>query len=206
MSIDARDAHRIGAIVLAAGRSSRFEGGHKLLADAGGMPLVRRAVTAVADSTADDIVLVTGGEAEAIRAAAGDGRWRTIHNPLFFDGLSASIRTGLAALPPGTAGSLIVLADMPGITSALIDRVLAAARANPAAIVHPLGPDGTQGHPVFWPSSLFRDLDALRGDSGAKSLLKAHAARVVTIDAGEADALSDIDTAADLDAFRRKTS
>ena len=72
------------------------------------------------------------------------------------------------------------------------------------AIVHPLGPGGTQGHPVFWPADLFSELDALRGDTGAKALLKAHASRVVTIGAGEDDVVSDIDTAGDLAAFRRK--
>lgn len=203
MARDDQQPWKVTALVLAAGRSSRFEGGHKLLADAGGVPLVRRVLDATAASTVDDIILVVGSQGDAILSAAGQGRWRAVSNADAGQGLSTSIRAGLAAAGPETTGALIVLADMPGITSRLIDRVIAAARQNPSAIVHPIAPSGSQGHPVYWPSDLFAGLNTLRGDTGAKPLLTANASRILAIDAGGDDAVSDIDTASDLETFRR---
>ncbi|MEQ1717160.1 MAG: nucleotidyltransferase family protein, partial [Hyphomicrobium sp.] len=130
-----------------------------------------------------------------------EGRWRFVVNDHAHDGLSTSIRAGLAALAPDTSGVLIVLADMPGVSEDLIARVLDAASAGTTRIVHPVTADGQQGHPVFWPSDLFAELMSLQGDAGAKSILARHKHRVVTISPGAADAFSDIDTPGDLAAF-----
>lgn len=189
------------AVVLAAGRSSRFTGGHKLLAEVAGIALVRRVLEQVAASPIGDIAAVVSVDGGAVRAAAGEGRWRFVENVNAGEGLSTSIRAGLSALPESVAGALIVLADMPGVTSDLIAHVLQTAAANPRAIVHPVTGDGRQGHPVWWPRDLFAELMTLEGDAGAKPLLKMYANRVVTIAAGGADAVTDIDTPADLATF-----
>ena len=200
------DAPGYGAIVLAAGRSSRFADGHKLLADIGGKPLIRHTLEAVAASPVDDIVLVIGPQSEAaLRAAAGDGRWRMTVNEDASLGLSTSLRAGLAALPKEVHGALVVLADMPGVTAALIARLLEKAGAYPDAIVYPLTGDGKQGHPVYWPRDLFPEFADLGGDQGGKPLLRRHAHRIVTIPADERAAI-DIDTVEDLAAFNNRGS
>ena len=192
----------IAAIILAAGRSSRFERGQKLLADIGGVPLIRRVCTTVASTSVSDIVLVTAAAGQGIVVTAGDGRWRNVVNADAHAGLSSSLQTGLRNLNAATSGALIVLADMPGLSAALIDSVCATfISGGGTGIVYPEDHDGRQGHPVIWPRSLFPQLMELSGDTGGKTLLDAHRelCRPVRIDAP--GAFIDIDTVADLQRF-----
>ena len=209
-------SRRIAALVLAAGRSSRFEGGHKLLADTGGTPLIAGVMTALSQSDAASIILVTAPDGQPIVAAAGPGRWRGVVNDAAQEGLASSIRAGLRALEaeqtsaagePSLAGVLIVLADMPGVTAELANALIALSAAHDhSAIVFPAGPDGQQGHPVVWPRALFPELMKLSGDQGAKALLRSHRDAVVTLAVTDASAFLDIDTRQDLARYRdRKT-
>ncbi len=194
---------RIAALVLAAGRSSRFKSGNKLKTEIDGVPLVRRVLMAAAASPVAEILLVTNSDAQHVAAAAGTGRWRPIVNNEAHLGLATSLRTGIAALPDTTAGALVVLADMPGISTDLITRVIdefAAQRGG--AIVHPVDSAGRQGHPVLWPKSLFPELLALEGDSGGKALLQKYTSNLHTVAANGAEAFLDIDTDADLARYK----
>ncbi|MCU0732611.1 MAG: nucleotidyltransferase family protein [Hyphomonas sp.] len=198
------DAPRTGAIVLAAGRSSRFADGHKLLADIGGKPMIRRTLEAVADSAVESIVLVVSFKNhDAIMAAAGTGRWTGCINGLAEDGLASSLRSGAAVLPDHLDGVLVVLGDMPGVSPDLIAAILAKAAAFPGAIVYPLTPDGKQGHPVYWPADIVPEFWELTGDQGGKPLLRRHAHRIVTVPADDSATL-DIDTVEDLAAFKAR--
>ena len=203
---------RIAAFVLAAGRSSRFEGGHKLLADTGGVPLIAGIMAEISQSDAANIVLVTAPDGEPIVAAAGPGRWHNVVNGAAHEGLASSIQAGLRALEaeatsgpgePAYAGVLIVLADMPGVTAKLVNALIALGAAHDDnAIVFPAGSDGRQGHPVLWPRALFPELMKLSGDQGAKALLQTHRDRVVTLAVTDAAAFLDIDTQQDLAHYR----
>lgn len=194
---------RYGALVLAAGKSSRFAGGHKLLADIGGKPLVRHVIEVVAASPVDDIVLVLSFKTyDPIMAAVGEGRWRAVINGVAEDGLSSSLMSGMSMLPEGLEGVLVVLGDMPGVTAELIAAILAKASEYPGSIVYPVTPEGRQGHPVYWPWDVAPEFGELTGDRGAKPLLRRHAHRIVTVPAGES-AVIDIDTVEDLSAFTR---
>lgn len=195
----------LAAIVLAAGRSSRFSEGHKLAAELDGRPMVARVLDQVAQSPVADIVVVVGEQADTVQAAAGQGRWTFIHNPNAAEGLSTSIGAGIAALPSTTQAAMIVLADMPGVTTALITALALAAKANPGSIIHPRAPDGTQGHPVVWPAQLFQALSGLSGDKGAKGLLTKHSDRVVAMDWAGSEMTRDIDTREDLAAYLNAT-
>lgn len=195
---------RYAAVVLAAGRSSRFANGHKLLATIDGRPLIRRTLEAVSASPVANIVLVVAPDTQdAIRSASGEGRWRTVVNGEATAGLSTSLRAGIAALPPGVAGAFVVLADMPGTTADLIARLIGKASEYPGSIVYPVAADRQQGHPVLWPADIFSDFKDLSGDQGGKPLLRRHAHRIVTIDA-DPGATFDIDTVEDLAAFTRR--
>lgn len=190
---------QIAAIVLAAGRSSRFKDGNKLLTQIDGMPLVRRALTEVNASAVTDILLVVAPGAHDVVKAAGPGRWRTIINVHAHEGLASSLRAGISALPGTTDGALVVLADMPGVRADLIARVMAAFTAEGGeVIVHPADDAGRQGHPVLWPRRLFPELLALEGDAGGKSLLQKHQALSRAVLVTGTSAFFDIDTQADL--------
>lgn len=198
---------KIAAVVLAAGASSRFDGENKLLSDIGGQPLVRRVLTSLSQSRVDDIVVVIGPNGHRIVMAAGPGPWRTVINPQPRDGLSSSLRVGLAALGEEFSGALIVLADMPGVTPHLIDKLVTAFNGSAGGqIVHPIAGDGHQGHPVLWPSALFGALKNLAGDKGGKDIIAAHQNLVTTVPVDSDGHLRDIDTVDDLASFKREKS
>jgi molybdenum cofactor cytidylyltransferase len=191
----------VAAIILAAGRSSRFEDGHKLLAQIDGTPIVRRVCTAVGASNVDAIVLVAPATDGAVSKAAGAGRWHLVENPDACDGLSASLRLGLANIPQHADGALVALADMPGINPALVNSLISAFSDNKTAIVFPASNDGRHGHPVIWPKLLFPALARLSGDSGGRMILAERKDLWHPVPCEDDGAFVDIDTRADLEAF-----
>jgi molybdenum cofactor cytidylyltransferase len=198
----------VAAVVLAAGRASRYRtaGGAeetKLVADFRGEPLIRWAARAALASRARPVIVVTGhAKAEVETALAGLGL-HFAHNPEFATGLASSLRAGLAALPPETAGAVVLLGDMPeadaSVVDALIDRFLSAPDACAAT---PLFGD-KRGNPVLLGRALFSDVARLQGDEGARSLLREiPSERIVAVEVANAGVTRDIDTPADLvDAF-----
>src|SRR5690606_26648857 len=93
-----------------------------------GKPLVRRTAERILASGVAGTVAVTGHQRARVEAVLAGLDLRTIHNPDFAEGLSSSLKAGVAALPDDTAGALIVLGDMPGISSADLDRLIEAFR------------------------------------------------------------------------------
>ncbi|MBS0232620.1 MAG: nucleotidyltransferase family protein [Proteobacteria bacterium] len=191
----------MAAVILAAGRSSRFKDGHKLLAEIDGTPIVRHVCTALAASNVDEIILVTAGADDFIAKAAGTGRWRTVENPNARDGLSTSLRTGLENISPEADGILVALADMPGIEPALVNALISAFTAAETAIVFPASKEGRRGHPVIWPKSLFGALSSMTGDTGGKTILADHKNLWRAVPCENKGAFADIDTRADFEAF-----
>lgn len=184
---------KIAALVLAAGLSRRFGQGHKLLADLDGKPVVRHVVEAVRASTAEPVLLVTGHQAEAVAQAAGDGL-QIVHNPSYAEGLAASLRAGLNALPPGMDGVLVCLGDMPDIQPATLEKLIAA--FNPVegrAICLPTL-SGKRGNPILWGLQFLPDLLRLEGDAGARSLFLPHAEWICEVPVDDPGILLDYDT------------
>jgi molybdenum cofactor cytidylyltransferase len=192
---------KIAAVILAAGQSRRMGRQNKLLAPVDGKPLVAHMVDAVLGSRAGPVVVVTGHEEEAVRAALGERRVIWAHNPHFAEGLSTSLKAGLDALPEDADGVLVALGDMPRVRSAQIDRLIAA--FNPLegrGIVVPTV-RGKRGNPVLFASRLIPALREVAGDVGGRHLLGEHADEVVEIEMEDDAALLDIDTPAALDAL-----
>ncbi len=159
-------------LLLAAGASRRMRGADKLLLMIEGRPLLARMAARALDTGYP--VFVTLPEGEGPRRAALEGLKITpvaVANP--GRGMSASIRAGIGALPPGTPAALIMLADMPEITTSDLDALLAAsARTGHQRIIRATAEDGTPGNPVLFPARLFSALKALHGDQGARALMK----------------------------------
>ena len=120
-----KSAPRIGGMVLAAGLSSRM-GRNKLIAPLRGKPLVRHAVEAALAAGLDPVMVVTGHERWRSKTRLAGLHVTFVHNPDYADGLSTSLRRGIAALPEECDGAMVLLGDMPGITAGLIERVIAA--------------------------------------------------------------------------------
>ncbi len=190
----------IAAIILAAGKSSRFsQGGAKLVADFDGKPLVRWAVDAAAASRANPIIIVTGYAREQIEAAIGNARVVFVYNEGYATGLASSLRAGLAALPCDAAGAVVCLADMPKVTSCLIDRLIACfvqACGEVDAII-PIH-EGQRGNPVLLARGLFARIAPLGDDEGAKCILSEPTTKLIELAVEDAGILADIDTPEDL--------
>ncbi|TMJ33032.1 MAG: 4-diphosphocytidyl-2C-methyl-D-erythritol kinase [Alphaproteobacteria bacterium] len=184
----------VAAIVLAAGRSTRMGGPNKLLETISGKPLVRIAAEQALSSRASPVVVVSGHERARVEAALASLDVRLVHNPDYAQGLSTSVKAGLAALPPESEAAIVCLGDMPQVTSALIDRLIAAFDPERNALVVLPTFSGKRGNPVLWSRRFFPELMALEGDVGARHLIGAYPEVVTEVPVENAAAMVDIDT------------
>ena len=188
---------RIAALVLAAGSSSRMGGSNKMFARIGGIPMVLRARNAALASRAASVVVVSGFDAEALEALVAHPRVSVVRNPDFAQGLSGSLRRGIAALPADADGVVVLLADMPGITAAHLDALIDAWAASDCIIVPRHG--GRRGNPILWPRRFFEAMQGLVGDQGARELLARHADQILAVESPDDAIFADVDTPEDLD-------
>jgi molybdenum cofactor cytidylyltransferase len=165
----------IAAVVLAAGLARRM-GRQKLLLQLQGKPVVRWSVEHVV-SHVEDVVIVTGPDESALRQALEGLTVRFVVNPRPQDGQGTSIAAGVAALKPWTTAALIALGDQPRMPAAVVPALLEALRRSGKAIVAPLY-QGVQGTPVVFSSEVFAELRALKGDAGARAVVKENPERV----------------------------
>lgn len=178
-------------------------GQNKLLAEIGGTPIVRRSVEAALASRAARVIVVTGHDAASVRNALRGLDVVIVHNPDYAEGLSTSLRKGIASVPAEMEAALIVLGDMPFVTPQLIDALSAAQEANPEAFIVVPTCDGKRGKPVLWHRSLFAELQGIEGDKGARDLFSRYERRLVEISVTDDAVLIDIDTSEELKRYAR---
>lgn len=202
---DMRRAPVIAAVVLAGGRSTRM-GSNKLLEPVAGKPIVRHVAEAALASQARPVVVVTGHQADDVRQALRGLDVAFVDNADYAAGISTSVKAGIAALSLRADGAVIVLGDMPELTGAQIDRLIAAfAPKEGRSIVVPVR-NGRRGNPVLWAARYFDDMRAITGDAGAKHLLGAHGDQITEVDLASDSVLADIDTPEALEALRQRTT
>jgi len=194
---------RIAALLLAAGQSRRM-GSNKLLAEIDGRPMVARTAQRLLSSHARPVIAVLGNQADDVDAALGRLPVERVRNPAFAEGLSTSLKRGIAALPPDTDGVIVCLGDMPLVAGRDLDRLIAA--FNPLegrAIVVPTR-RGKRGNPVLWASRFLPEMAELAGDVGAKHLIGEYAELVAEVEMDSDGVLVDVDTPDALAALRDK--
>ncbi|MGE4482247.1 nucleotidyltransferase family protein [Acidocella sp.] len=187
--------HRIAILVLAAGQSRRMGARNKLLLRLpSGKTILRAVLEQAVEADAGPVVMVTGHERELVAREAAGLPVRGADAPDYREGLAASLRAGLAAVPEACAGALICLGDMPFVTAATL-RALCAAFAPEAGrdIVQPVF-EGRPGNPVLWGRRHFAVMSCLRGDEGARSLLEDRMATLCRLEVASTCVLEDIDT------------
>lgn len=200
---------RVAAVVLAAGRSSRFRaaGGAeetKLVAMLDGKPIVRLVVEAALTSRARPVVVVVGHARGALEAALAGLSLTFAFNPDYATGLSSSLRVGLAATPAEVHGALILLGDMPRVEARLIDGLIDAFEAQPNARAVAPAQDGRRGNPILIGRALFEQAKRLEGDEGARRILAAlPKGDIIEVAAPNCDVSFDVDTPADLTTAQR---
>jgi molybdenum cofactor cytidylyltransferase len=184
---------RVAALVLAAGSSRRMAGSNKLLQPVAGVPMVRRAANAALASRSTAVVVVTGFDADAVRESLAGLDLEFANNPEHASGMASSLRAGLGALPADTDAVVVVLGDMPMVTAAHIDSLIAAFDPARGNIVVPVKGD-RRGNPILWPRALFAEMQQVQGDVGARELLKIHAERVDRVPCDDDAIFADVDT------------
>src|SRR6185295_9935573 len=147
--------HHIAGLVLAAGRSTRMGGPNKLTEEINGKPLVRIATEQLLASRARPVIVVTGHQKERVERALAGLPVTFVHNPDFADGLSTSLKTGIAAVPAEADGAVVALGDMPQVSAALIDRLIGAFDPERGALVAIPTISGKRGNPVLWSRRFF---------------------------------------------------
>jgi len=204
-----QQAPRVAVILLAAGRSTRMGGPNKMLADANGQPLVVHAVKAALASQSVEVVVVLGHMAEQVKAAivqvVPTSRLRFVINPDFAEGLSTSVRTGIAALGKDIDAAIVQLGDMPGVNSALLDRLMAAFSPVEGRSICVPTSGGKRGNPVLWDRRFFPEIAKVEGDTGARHLIGEHADLVCEVEMTGEAAITDIDTPEALAAWRARS-
>lgn len=189
----------VAIILLAAGASTRMKPSDKLLEFIDGTPLLLRQLRRCCAASGNVTVVLHATDAKR-RAWITDSPARIVTTP--DRAMSASLRAGLAGC---TAPALmVVLADMPDVTTQDMERLIAAHHAQPEQIIQAAAADGRPGQPVIFPASLFPELARLGGDTGAKSVVQAHGAHRVALP--DQHALTDLDTPEDWAAWRARHS
>lgn len=169
----------IAAIILAAGTASRF-GEQKLLAPLEGKPLIRWTVEQVLASQVEEVVVVLGKEAGAVREALRGLPVRFLLNPRYQEGMSCSLQAGIRSLDPAIKAALVVLGDQPQVTASIINGLIETYRASKKPIVVPVY-EGVRGNPVLFDASLFPEVMAVTGDQGAREVIDKDPERVASV-------------------------
>ena len=148
------------------------------------------------------MIVVTGHQRERVEHALAGLPVTFVHNPNFAEGLSTSLKTGIAAVSADADGAIVCLGDMPQVSAALIDRLLGAFDPARGALVVIPTLDGKRGNPVLWSRRFFPDLLAVEGDVGARHLIAGYAEAVAEVPVDDQAALTDVDTPEALIAVR----
>jgi molybdenum cofactor cytidylyltransferase len=169
-------------------------GGGKLLLVLGGRPIVRWSVEALRPHV-DDLVVVTGGGGEAVRAALAGLAVRFVENPHPEAGQGSSIAVGASALSAETEAAIVALGDQPRVPPGVVPALLATWRRTGKAIVAPVY-RGLQGTPVLFAAEVVPELTALTGDAGARAVVVRRPERVARV-AFDHEMPPDVDTPED---------
>ena len=180
----------VGAIVLAAGSSSRM-GRPKQTLQYRGESLLRRAALNALGAGCRPVVVVTGAHAELSRRELDGLDVREVFNPLWETGMASSIRAGIEALTsadPDADAAILLLCDQPHANADVISRLVEARRAIGSPLVASAYGGGF-GVPALFGRTLFAELTRLEGAAGAKQVIKRHAseAHFIPFPGGEVD-------------------
>jgi len=190
----AADSSHIHVVVLAAGASTRF-GSTKQLVRVNGRPLLHTIVSRAAELAGHSVTVVLGAHAGELAPLLKHSPAAVAVNREWSEGIASSIREGLAHTPATADGVMIVLADQASVTTDDLRRLASVWRRNPSSLVAAQYAGGI-GVPAIFPRWCFRELNELRGDRGAQTLLQRHVDRLVRIPMPSAEL--DIDRPEDL--------
>lgn len=195
-----RPAASVAGVVLAAGSSTRL-GRNKLLLSLDGESLVRRAAKAALEAGLEPVVVVLGHEADRVAQELSGLPVETVVNPDHARGVNTSLRAGVAGVPGEAAAVVVLLADMPLVTAAMVARLVDEHRRTRAPlVVSDYG--GVHAPPTLYARPLFPELGGPEGDGCGKRVVRQHADEAVRV-SWPPDRLADVDREEDWERFTR---
>lgn len=188
---------KIGAIILAAGQSARM-GKPKLFLPYLNTPLIYYPVSLAVAQKFNPIIVVGGKYSKRLQLDLSEfsKQISIIHNPQYETGMSSSLKSGINAIDAEVDGVFIFLGDQPLLSIDVVDELIHVYKQNKvkgAKIIRPryaMQP----GHPIFFEKSLFQEFQALSGDEGGKSIIKANEDKLLYVDFENTKLNLDIDT------------
>ncbi|HEX9049396.1 MAG TPA: nucleotidyltransferase family protein [Anaeromyxobacter sp.] len=192
---------KVAGIVLAAGRSTRMRV-NKLLLRVEGDTLVRRAARVALEAGLEPVVVVLGHDADLVARDLEGLPCASVVNPRHALGLATSLDAGIAAVPADAAAAVVLLADMPLVTAPMIRTLLDRHRDTGAALVASRY-GAVVAPPALYARAVFGELRGGEGEGRGREVLARHASEVAWAD-WPAEALADVDEAADLEQARRR--
>ena len=185
----------VAGVVLAAGTSTRM-GQNKLFMQLAGETLVRRAVERASKAGFDPLIVVLGHEADLVQQALEGIRYLPVVNPEYARGVNSSLRAGIrAASETDAQAAVVILADMPFVTTAMMETLVATYRRSEAPLVIS-DYQGVNAPPMLYDRSLFPELAALEGQGCGKHVVKRHR-QVAESASWPVEALTDLDEPGD---------
>jgi len=189
----------VAGVMLAAGASTRM-GANKLLFTIEGETLLRRAVRRASAAGLDPVIVVLGYDADRALRTLADLGCQPVLNPHYARGVYESLRAGIAAVPAAAAAAVVLLADMPFVTAAMIQTLIDRFRSSDAPlVVSEYG--GVNAPPVLYGRALFDELRAVSGEGCGKQVVKRHRHEAVSV-SWPADALTDLDVPEDYERLK----
>jgi len=188
------EPNKIAAVLLAAGQSRRMGTDNKLLALIDGKPMVRHVAETLLASNVDDVLTVTGHEADEVVKTMWDLSIPSVQNPDFDKGLSTSLKLGFELLHNKFDGILVCLGDMPFVSQDQINQILEVFDPeNGRSIIVPTQ-NGKRGNPALISTQFWEEVRDISGDIGAKALISANDHVVHTVEIDSSSIFADIDT------------
>jgi molybdenum cofactor cytidylyltransferase len=163
---------KIGAIILAAGESSRF-GQSKQLILFRGKSLVRRMIDAAGKAGCSPVMVVTGSDGEKVARESTQTRAIRLQNKNWQQGIGSSIRVGVQRLiddHPDVEAVVLLVCDQPFVDANTIRSLITLRETTKKSIIASTYAD-TLGVPALFDHSLFQELLSLGEGAGAKSII-----------------------------------
>jgi molybdenum cofactor cytidylyltransferase len=189
----------IAGILLAAGTSSRM-GSNKMLFELDGESVLRGAVRRALAGGLSPLLVVLGHEEETTRRELDGLPCQAVVNPAYESGINSSLKAGVAALPAGVQGAVVMLADMPYVTPAMIAGLIDRYRTTEAPLVIS-DYEGVNAPPMLYDRALFEELKAMTGEGCGRQVVKAHRHEAEVLP-WPATALADLDVPEDYARFQ----
>jgi molybdenum cofactor cytidylyltransferase len=192
----------ISLVILAAGKSTRMKE-NKLLLKLDGETLIERVVKTAKGSSADEVIVVLGHEAEKVREQLVKLDCKLVVNENYMRGQSESVKVGLAAVLSSAEAVMILPADVALINAESINSVIDEHRKSKSQIVI-ASHEHQSGHPILLDRALFQEVSQIDESAlGLKAVINRHRSEVKYVEVGTQNVLIDIDTREEFDKYFR---